>query len=155
MAIVLSGHGLKCPTSKPFRLPRGFILYFWTREGIPVQDDVAGRIEASPNSVDVRLASQTVSRGGLVCDYWLMDPTNPPLKIFQPPPPHHQTVPGKGQNWKLSDIMAGYALAGWGNLVDPTPVHWCACRSNLPEPSWIQTLRPFSANPDRPAWRVK
>ena len=155
MAIVLSGHGLACGEhSPPFALPRGFILYFWTADGIPIRDNVAGQIEANPDAVNRLTAPLVISRGGLVNDYWLMDSTNPPLNIRTPPAPHAQLIAGPGQVFKLSDIMSMYATANWGNLTNPTPVHWCACRSNLPAPrSWAQSLRPFTPNPNKPAWR--
>ncbi|SDR33962.1 hypothetical protein SAMN04490186_5323 [Pseudomonas grimontii] len=155
MAIVLSGHGLACGEhSPPFALPKGFILYFWTADGIPIRDEVAARIEADPDAMNLFQATAVISRGGLVKNYWLMDSTNPPLMIQTPPFPHHQTVPGAGDAWLLSEIMASYDASGWGDLVHPTPVHWCACRSNLPSPPiWQQSLRPQLPAPNKPAWK--
>ncbi|KGE69184.1 MULTISPECIES: putative adhesin [Pseudomonas] len=154
MAIVLSGHGLACGDGfPPFALPKGFTLYFWTADGIPIRDNVAGRIESNPNSMNPLHAPNVVSRGGLVKDYWLLDSTNPPLTINPTPAPHTQLIAGAGDAWRLSEIMASYEAKGWGDINNPTPVHWCACRSNLPAPAWQQSLRPFNPDPKKPAWR--
>lgn len=130
-----------------FCTTEGFTLYFWTADGIPIRDNVAGRIEADPASMNPRLAPNVVSRGGLVKDYWLLDSTNPPLTINPTPPPHTQLIAGAGDVWRLSEIMASYEAKGWGDINNPTPVHWCACRSNLPAPAWQQSLRPFNPDP--------
>lgn len=95
MAIVLSGHGLACGDGfPPFALPRGFTLYFRTADGIPIRDNVAGRIEADP-----------------------------PLTINPTPSPHTPLIAGAGDVWRLSEIMASYEAKGWGDINNPTPVH--------------------------------
>jgi len=141
MAIVLSGHGFKCDQPSSFVLPRGFILYFWTREGVEIRDAVAGRVEMNPAAANLRLATKTVSRGSLCPNYWLSDPTSPPLVINPVPIGHTQYAPGPGEHWRLSDIMTHAAAQGYGDVNNPVAVHWCACRSEEKQLSWQQSLR--------------
>jgi len=122
-----------------FRLPPDVTVKFVTREGTVVRDEVAGRIELNPGTLDERLVVQSFSRETLCTDYYLIDPTSdPPLQINQVPPGYEQFIPRPTQSIRLSEILN---LPQIQTLPRPLTVVWCACRAITPQPAWKDTLR--------------
>nr|WP_314262911.1 hypothetical protein [uncultured Moellerella sp.] len=132
MAIILSGHGFKYEDEPYFRLPKGFKIAFWTRDGLVIRDRVAGLVEHHPDGADLSLASDIFEAGSLCPNYILVDPNmNPmkPLDVRSSPKKHIQLVPKSKEYIPLSQILKFYEHKRMGNAQNPVLVHWCASRS--------------------------
>jgi hypothetical protein len=141
MALLFTGHGRRWHTPGSFIVPKGFTVYFWTRESRKLQSSVASRIEFDPDTADLRLAVNRYSGGSLCPNYvlaWI------PGDCYAEPysPEHIQITVMRGETLTLEEGLYMAALYKVGNPESPMPVHWLACRSDSPDRrSWEGTLR--------------
>ena len=145
MAIVISGHGVRCEAPNSFVVPKGFKVYFWTRDGTIILDSSARRIEDDPHSADFRLAVNTYSGGGLCPNYWILPPGEN-LRVGQPNGAGYFRfmLQNDQSPMTLETVLWVAESVGMADRLNPRPVHWCACRkydASLARRSWQEDLR--------------